>query len=324
MHDSRTTAGLRIDPGRFGRVTPFVMSMMVLAAALAHGHQSRLGADAQIATLEAMVRSVNAGNAASYARLYDPAAHITIYGGDALNGRAAIEQYEVGLLRDFPGTTLAFISAWHRGEDAVVHYGVNGKASTGRAMGHEGLLFFRFNASGLIEEERRYLDSLTPMAQLGALGPVPARALPVLPAKMTSDDRPSNAEAVALAGRIVEAINAADSATFLASLSDDIVIDELMCLEPFAGKAGAKRWFDMWQSAAPGATTLITRSIGVGQTVLIESVTRGALKGALGPVAGDGAAFEVHRALVLQMKEGRLGSLKAFTNGKEFPQAMRR
>ena len=298
--------------------------MMVLAAALAHGQPSRPGADAQIAALEAMVRSVNAGDAASYARLYDAAARITIYGGDALSGRAAIEQYEVGLLREFPGTTLAFFSAWHQGNEAVVHYGVNGKAPSGRAMGHEGLLFFRFNASGLIDEERRYLDSLTPMAQLGALGPVPARALPVLPAKMTSDDKPSNAEAVVLARRIVEAINAADAATFLASLSDDVVIDELMCLEPFAGKAGAKRWFDMWQSAAPGATTVITRSIGVGQSVLIESVARGTLKGALGPVTGDGAAFEVHRALVLQMKDGRLGSLKAFMNGKEFPQPVRR
>ena len=31
-------------------------------------------------------------------------------------------------------------------------------------------MFYRFDPTGLIVEERRYLDSLTPMAQLGLLG----------------------------------------------------------------------------------------------------------------------------------------------------------
>jgi hypothetical protein len=47
-------------------------------------------------------------------------------------------------------------------------------------MGHEGLLFYRLHPSGLIEEERRYLDSLTPMAQLGLLGSLPHRNPPTL------------------------------------------------------------------------------------------------------------------------------------------------
>jgi hypothetical protein len=54
-------------------------------------------------------------------------------------------------------------------------------------MGHEGLLFYRLHPSGLIEEERRYLDSLTPMAQLGLLGALPARPLPTLPTEMKAD-----------------------------------------------------------------------------------------------------------------------------------------
>jgi uncharacterized protein (TIGR02246 family) len=136
----------------------------------------------QLATLGAMVRAVNAGDAHAYAMVYATDAVITIHGGDALKGRAAIEAYEVGLLHEFPGARLGFHDVWLKGSSAVVHYAVNGRTPGGQAMGHDGLLFYRFLPSGKVAEERRYLDSLTPMAQLGALGPVPARVVPAVPA----------------------------------------------------------------------------------------------------------------------------------------------
>lgn len=61
---------------------------------------------------------------------------------------------------------------------------MNGHTPTGQAMGHEGLLFYQFQPSGLIEEERRYPDSLTPMGQMGALGRVPVRRPPRLRTEM--------------------------------------------------------------------------------------------------------------------------------------------
>ena len=135
----------------------------------------------QAAALYEMMRAVNAGDAAAYARVYAEDAVITIHGGSVLSGRRAIEAYEIDLLREFPGTQLAFYDFWQNGLAVVVHYGVDGRTPAGQAMGHEGLLFYRFEPSGLIAEERRYLDSATPMAQLGLLGPSPARPRPALP-----------------------------------------------------------------------------------------------------------------------------------------------
>jgi len=132
-------------------------------------------AAAVITVLNEMTRTVNAGDAAGYARLYAEDAAITIHGGGVLAGRAAIQAHEVELLSEFPGTRLAFYDVWQSGPLAVVHYAVNGPTGAGKPMGHEGLLFYRFLPSGLIAEERRYMDTLTPMAQLGALGPGPAR-----------------------------------------------------------------------------------------------------------------------------------------------------
>jgi uncharacterized protein (TIGR02246 family) len=115
----------------------------------------------QAAALWETLRAVNAGEAAAYALVYAEDAVITIHGTGVLSGRAAIEAYEASLLREFPGVRLAFYDFWQDGLAVVVHYGVNGRTPGGQAMGHEGLLFYRFDPSGLVKEERRYLDSAT-------------------------------------------------------------------------------------------------------------------------------------------------------------------
>jgi len=68
-----------------------------------------------------------------------------IHGTGVLSGRGAIEAHETSLLREFPGTQLAFYDFWQDGLAVVVHYGVNGRTPAGQAMGHEGLLFYRFD-----------------------------------------------------------------------------------------------------------------------------------------------------------------------------------
>ena len=117
------------------------------------GSAASLMEDLQTPALVEMAHAVNAGDAAAYARLYAPEAVITMHGAGILQGRRAIEAHEVELMSQFPGTRLAFYTVWQKGPSAVVHYGVNGRTTGGAAMGHEGLLFYRFQPSGLIEAE---------------------------------------------------------------------------------------------------------------------------------------------------------------------------
>ena len=279
----------------------------------------------QTVALERMMASVNAGDAKTYANLYAPNAVITIYGSDSLVGRDAIEQHEVELLREYPGTRLAFYAAWHHGPLAVVHYGVNGKTPAGRAMGHEGLLFSRFNDAGLIVEERRYLDSLTPMGQLGALGNSLARPLPTLPAAMTTlvATGPSDgSDAVRAARAALAAMNAHDAPGFLSLVQDDTVVDELVSVEPFAGKGNVKRWFGMWADAVPDLKVDITNIVGVGDFALAETLARGTLEGAFGPFSPSARPFAVHRAMVFQVRDGKVARIEAFMNGKELAEAV--
>jgi steroid delta-isomerase-like uncharacterized protein len=282
----------------------------------------------QQAALRRMVRAVNAGDARAYAVLYAPKATITIHGGPVLQGRAAIQAHEAELLREFPGARLAFHSVWQKGATAVVHYAVNGRTPAGQAMGHEGLLFYRFLPPGLIAEERRYLDSLTPMAQMGALGPVPARPLPPLPdglkAHLSRGVAPTRRESgnVALVKASLAALDAKDEAAFLSGLAQDVVVDELIDPEPYVGKERVKAWFGTWTRAVADARSEVATALGVGDFVLVEAVVRGTLDGRLGRVAASGKPFVVHRAAIVRLQDGKIGRITAFTNGKELAEAV--
>ena len=138
---------------------------------------------------------------------------------------------------------------------------------------------------GLILEERRYLDSLTPMAQLGALGPGPSRALPALPSEMkphASQGTASEAANVALVRAAFAALDAKKQAEFLASLAPDAVIDEMIEPQPFSGRSGVAAWYERWTSAVPDARTEITALLAAGDAILVEAVVRGTLRGPLG------------------------------------------
>lgn len=209
----------------------------------------------------------------------------------------------------------------------MVHYAVSGQTPAGKKMGHEGLLFYRCLQSGLIAEERRYLDSLTPMAQLGALGAVAARRLPVVPARpkiVTAEGEPDERglKNAAMAKASLAALDPSGHAAFLASVADDVVVDELVEPRPFAGKEGVRAWLDRWARSVSGASSELAMILIAGDTVLLETVLTGTLTGALGPVSASGKPFTVHRAAIVEVKNGKIARITAFMNGRELAQAV--
>jgi ketosteroid isomerase-like protein len=80
-------------------------------------------------------------------------------------------------------------------------------------------------------------------------------------------------------------------------------------------------WFERWTRAVPDAKTEIATVITAGDFVLLEAVERGTLRGPLGPLTAPDKEFAVHRAAIVQVKDGKLVRLTAFMNGKELAQA---
>ncbi|MBI1852191.1 MAG: nuclear transport factor 2 family protein [Planctomycetes bacterium] len=281
--------------------------------------------DRQIGAFTQMVNAVNAGDAKRYASLYAEDAVITIHGSSKLEGRDAILQYEVELLREFPGARLAFYDVWQKGALAVVHYAVNCPIPGRQPVGHEGLLFYRFHPSGLIAEEHRYLDGLTPMAQMGTLGSVPPRALPALPAQMKSHVAKGSSVESENAATVTASFAAFDSkseSAFLSTLADDAIVDELILPQPFVGKQNVKAWFETWGRAVPDARSEITTVSAVGEFVLVETLVRGTLEGPLGCLVASSKPFAVHRAAIVQVRDGKLTRLSGFMNAKELAGAV--
>ena len=276
----------------------------------------------RVTALNRMVETVNAGDAAGYASVYADDAVVTVYGTAGLRGRAAIEQHEVELLRQFPGARLGFYSVWQQadsGADVVVHYGVNAPLGSGRTMGHEGLLFFRFDRSGHIREERRYQDSLTPMAQVGAISVLAVRPPPPMPARTILHEDAGGAEDgnAALLRSFLQSLDARKADAVTAVFADECELDDMVLPDRFAGRAGVRQWFDIWSGAFPVSTTEITTAIAAGAFVLAETVVRGTMNGSFGPVSASRQEFLVHRGLIAEMRDGRIARLTAFMNGKE-------
>jgi ketosteroid isomerase-like protein len=272
-----------------------------------------------------MMRAVNARDAKKYASFYSTNASIVLQGFSVLVGREAIEKHELELLAQFPSVVLAFYDLWQRGNRALVHYGVNGSTADGRSMGHEGLLSYRFDASGLIAEEHRYLDSLTPMAQLGMLADESVRAPPVLPAKMNvhmAAGSRAEDENLTLVKACNEALDSKNESAFLATLDEQVVLDELMLPKAFQGKREARECFRSWTRAVPDAKSEITLICAVGAFVLVESIVRGRLSLPLGRYFASEQPFTVHRGAIVQLDKGRIQRIVGFMNGLELAQAL--
>lgn len=69
-----------------------------------------------------------------YASVYAESAPIVTYGSGEIRGRPAIEQHDIELFREFPVARLGLYEVWRIGRQAVVHYGVNGRTSVGKAV----------------------------------------------------------------------------------------------------------------------------------------------------------------------------------------------
>ena len=237
---------------------------------------------------------------------------ITIYGTGELTGRAAIEAHEVDLLRQFPGARLAFSDVWQDGARAVVRYAINARIATGQSMGHEGLLFFRFDASGAIAEEHRYQDSLTPMAQLGALRAPAFRAVPDLPAALSrhvAAHSPGEKTNGSIVTDMFAAMNAGRQSAAQSFFDVDATIDEVFLPQPFAGKDAPAAWTKTWADAAPGTSLNVTTMLPIGDFVLVEGVARGSLTRALGMVPAADRPFTVRRGFIIRLHNSRISSL---------------
>ena len=106
---------------------------------------------------------------------------------------------------------------------------------------------------------------------------------------------------------------------FVARTATAISIEELMLPESLHGRAAAAAWFKMW--SAEGLTIEVTRMLGVGNDVLVETITQGTLSAPIGPLSVGPQPFAVHRAFIVQIAHSRIARIISFMNGRELAES---
>lgn len=279
----------------------------------------------RVALFATMRDAVNAGDPARYASLYAPDAQITVAGGATLDGRAAIERYERDLLQQYPSTRFEISDIVITRAATIVRYGVNTPAGSGPATGHEGILFYRFDDDGLIRQERRYLDALTPAVQAGAIRGLPSRPPPVLPRpgqlptpSLAAADRADSIEGETrrVAARFVESTNAVDSPDVGQLLEPAAELDDFSRPAVLRGPA-IREWFDQWRSAFPDLRQRTLTTTVAGHRFFLELVGRGTFVNELAGIAPTRESVTIHSAVIGQVAFGRIMRLDVFVNRAE-------
>jgi hypothetical protein len=284
-----------------------------------------------VALLNEMTAAINAADARRYAAVYEPDARVVIHGNGALTGRPAIEQYERELFAQFPSTRFAIANIWTTPLGTIARYGVNSPPSSKMpATGHEGLLFYDMSPGGLIAEEHRYLDSLTPAVQAGAFPTLAARPIPTLAAAPIVFDTPTrgvgNARvdgsglSAALLARLDSAMIVRDVDTFACCFADGGEIDDFSRPRPDAAVGAIRSWFTAWCGAFDNVTIKPVRTISLGDVAFSEDVIHATMTDAWSGVGGRERAtraVSLHRARIAYVENGQIVRLSQFVNRRE-------
>jgi uncharacterized protein (TIGR02246 family) len=95
---------------------------------------------------------------------------LSVNGGPAAVGRAAIAQVALGFMRDFPDMTVRFDKLEPRGDAVAFHWtliGTNtGPNGTGNPVRINGYELWKFNADGLVRESKGNFDAANYERQL--------------------------------------------------------------------------------------------------------------------------------------------------------------
>jgi hypothetical protein len=163
------------------------------------------------------------------------------------------------------------------------------------------------------------------MAQLGVLGPGPARALPILPESLriyVAEGTTGESANAAIVQTMFAALDANDRAQFLSSVADDTLLDDLTHPQCVGSRRGVDAWFTAWTSAVSDVRSTITSIVGIDRFVLIERAVEGTLAGTLGRVTASNAPFTIHQAMIAEVKAERMTRISIFSNGQELARAV--
>ncbi len=281
------------------------------------------------------LEALNGHDPKKFASVYDENGVISVAGLNEIAGRDAIEQNMTEWFETFKDVRLGFSRVWVKNETLVLEWVINGKhhgelfgvKGTEQPIGHYGLSIVTMNPDGKVATEHRYGELGAVMTQIAGPGakvkPRPIPEIPAAPQTFTSTGSADEEKNVEVAKNVLAALeDKTKEADFLNLLADEVEQDGLFHLEMSKGKDGAKKFFKSFTTAFPDAKFETTKTLGVGDYAIVESVLKATHQGALGSIKATKKPIAIHIVDVFEIKNGKVARAWTFQNSLELQQQL--
>jgi ketosteroid isomerase-like protein len=196
-------------------------------------------------------------------------------------------------------------------------------APTHRPVAFEGVTLLWTGATGTITDVHVYFDVARVKAQLGA-GPKELRGLPAIalptgpPEALEREDSAREMGDVAVVRTELDALEARDEKSYLATMSEDVVLATAERAEPARGLAAIQGAYKNIVDSINELDTAVMNVWGVGAFVAAEYTITGMQRAAIGwvPLARD-RVVTLHVVDVVELRDGRITRISRYDNPGE-------
>jgi steroid delta-isomerase-like uncharacterized protein len=282
-------------------------------------------AELQLAALKTAADAINKHDASAYAALFTSnAIHREMATPRDIVGATNIARRMQLLFDSFADFKLSFDRVLQKGNIAIAEWrwtgtdsgGFMGKKASNRKAGLVGVSVAFFNTDGRIREIHLYEDGQSVVSQLDAsakpgsfrTAATDSTAPLEVVSSTSSADEDKN---LAVARSLYDAIEAKNETASAALFSDDAVSDDYaLPVKTTKGPAAWKATLKNWSSSFGSFTELpLFNLMAVNDWVVAERVLKGTVPG--------GSIVSLHCADVLKIKDGKIVSMRTFSNTLE-------
>lgn len=195
-----------------------------------------------------------------------------------------------------------------------------GAPATNRPVAFRGLTLLFTKDDGTISDAHAYFDVAVVKTQLGlgpkelaALVPTPAPTGP--PLVVEAAHTPEEASNVTAARAALDALEKNDEAAYLATMTDDVVVETLERPQPMRGRDDEKAYFKFIHRAVGQLDTTLDNSLAAGKFAVVEYFLAGEQLGPLGwlPAQRD-KVIRLQIADVIEIRDGKIAHVWRYDN----------
>lgn len=281
------------------------------------------------AAADAYAKALVSPDFATLAEHLDGEVHFSLAGAQDARGKESVVRAHQALFGAFDKRALAVSRVWRTDNEQTVEWTMSGVQTRdwmgvppmNKPVTFKGLTLLFTKDDGSITDIHVYVDVAVIKAALGAPSPkeLSGLAMPAMPMAPTQvidqNHSPDEAKNVASAKATLDALERNDEAGYVATFTDDAVVEDLERPMPLKGRDDLKAYFRQLHKAISQLDTTVDNAWGVTQYAILEYFISGEQVGALGwiPPQRD-RVIRLEVVDVMEIRDGKVAHVWRYDN----------